>query len=416
MYHDFKLTEDQAEAFENIKIWLDTSDDQFYTLSGYAGSGKTVLMDYIVDYATDKSKPYNERFKTIVTATTNKAVKVLNDLVDHKTFSTIHKLLNIKPKRKGTKEIFEPISWNKSDINEYDLVLIDECSMISEKLLDIIKSHANEDVKILFVGDPAQLQPINESISKCFDYDGDMLTEIVRHDDTLAKQSKKLRNNTEWVNFETLISPPDVEWITLDEIKEVFVGFRDNPDKYRMLCWTNRAVKEWNKKLRVFDYEYIPNDHFKVGDVVIANQPCEVNNEIVMRNSEEAVVDDVNYAEDDLGIRHYVLRVKRVNDLVAYLNVPIKEHEEKLSKKLNNLAKKCREGDENWGKFWYHKKYFHDVRHCYSLTTHKAQGSSFNNVIININDYNLNEDAEERNQLAYVGVTRAIDKVYLYKG
>ena len=43
-----KLTADQEKAKNLIKEWYFNSDDQFFVLSGYAGTGKTFLIDHVV--------------------------------------------------------------------------------------------------------------------------------------------------------------------------------------------------------------------------------------------------------------------------------------------------------------------------------------------------------------------------------
>lgn len=407
MLQEFTLTDDQQKAFDEITEWYFDSEDRYKTLSGYAGTGKTVLIDYIVNYFKKK------RVYMCVTATTNKAVKVLRQKVDYypEEFKTIHKLCNIKPKRRGRKEVFEPVMFDKMDINNYQLVIIDEASMISKKLLGIIQSQADEYVKILFVGDPAQLQPVNETISECFEYNPSMLTKIVRHGDTIAHKSKLFRSTPQYIPFEQAIEEPTISWTNVDFLKEVAKEFREDPDKYRVLAWTNAQVKKWNFKMRVFDYGYIPTHPFNVGDIVFANELCEdpASKRVLMNNSEEAVVTDIEEMTDSLGLEYYMLLLKRDSG-ESYVNVIKEEFEPKLRDFLNEEAK-----EKNWKSFWYTKKYFHNVTHCYAMTTHKSQGSSFGNVILDIKDMNKNRDVEERNQLAYVGLTRAIDRVYLLR-
>lgn len=44
-----------------------------------------------------------------------------------------------------------------------------------------------------------------------------------------------------------------------------------------------------------------------------------------------------------------------------------------------------------------------------------TQGSTYDQVIINIRDLNLNKDDNEREKLLYTAITRAKDLVILYK-
>lgn len=43
-----KLTDDQERAKNLIAEWYVNTDDQIFVLSGYAGTGKTFLIDYVV--------------------------------------------------------------------------------------------------------------------------------------------------------------------------------------------------------------------------------------------------------------------------------------------------------------------------------------------------------------------------------
>src|SRR5690606_10270143 len=47
----------------------------------------------------------------------------------------------------------------------YELIIVDECSMISSEIVSMIMNLNN---KILFSGDPAQLPPVNEQVSDIF--------------------------------------------------------------------------------------------------------------------------------------------------------------------------------------------------------------------------------------------------------
>lgn len=399
------LTDEQATAREEILEWARDSNEMFKTLSGYAGTGKTTLLHFIVQDLRKK------HFNIAVTATTNKAVKVLMDRVESKHFATIHSVLNIKPKKKGTQEIFEPVDYNKSDITEFDLVIIDECSMISRKLLDIIETQITEGgrTKVLFCGDPAQLQPINESLSQCFSFDPSTLTQIVRHGDVIAHKSKLVRDRPHSVPSNELIQEPEISYISMNESKEMFKGWRDNPDYVRLLAWTNDSVARWNRSMRHADWGRKTEHPFTEGDIVIANSPCVVliNNQedIQMFNSEEGTVQDVHEEYD-----HYHLLVKKFGGGFAHVNVMKREFKAEIDKELRGLA-----AAKSWREFWALKKKFHDIRHCYSLTVHKSQGSTFQNVIVDVRDINKNRDVTNRNQLIYVAMTRAADKVRVLK-
>lgn len=412
---DLVLTEDQQACLDEIVEWLKDKnlDSNFKSLVGYAGTGKTTLLDYVVDKAENEL-----RLKTIVTATTNKAVKVLRDKVESSRFSTIHSVLGIKAKQVGTLEIFEPDNYNDSQITDYDFVIIDEASMISSEdknpqvpsLLTIIKSQCEfSKTKVLFCGDSAQLQPINENISKCFDFDPVRLTTIVRHNDGISKVAEKLRNETSIVHMSKLLNPPDIVSSTNSEASQLFKDWRLNPDSYRLLTWRNVSVDRWNRMLRAADYGDHSMDFFIKGDIIIANEPCfkihpDEEEEQLMANSQEAEVLSVKQNE-----KRFKLKARMVDSgKIVTLNIIKKSYEQIFRRSLNALA-----AEKSWKEYWRKRKYFHDIKHCYSMTVHKSQGSTFENIVVDTKDIQFNKDVQNRNQLLYVAITRAANKVYL---
>ena len=61
------------------------------------------------------------------------------------------------------------VEGKRSKISQYDLIIIDESSMISSKLWNLLKQIVvKHNLKIIFVGDNAQLNPVNEEESLIF--------------------------------------------------------------------------------------------------------------------------------------------------------------------------------------------------------------------------------------------------------
>lgn len=415
--HEIIYTEDQQKALQEIEDWLysepEGPEDLYKTLSGYAGTGKTTLLNEIVQNAED-------HFRRVgVTATTNKAVKVLVDRVKASNYSTIHSVLNIKPQQVGTKEIFKPDRYNNSfSLSDYNFIVVDEASMISSvddldpesgdvlfpSLLTLIKEENKGYTKVLFCGDPAQAEPIGEgAISKVFDFSSSTLTEVVRHGDIISSKAKLVRDTDQYVDKNILLHPPEIEQVNKTMIWNEFKGFRENPDRIRMLCYTNDQVDYWNEQLRLADYGE-PTEHpFTPGDVVIANKPCTEGKDIIMMNSEEGIVEAVADRTS-----YYYLTVALYNGTKAKVRVVKKEFKDELSETLAMLA-----GSEQWQKYWKLRKHYHDIKHCYALTTHKSQGSTFDNVVLDWQNLQTVRQTKNRNQLIYVGMTRAAEKVMI---
>lgn len=403
LFYKMTLTNGQRESLEEIKIWLSNrSGDDFFTLMGRAGTGKTTLLDYIVQYAKESL-----RFNIVCTAPTNKAVKVLSDKISHNKFRTIHSLLKIRPKRIKDKEVFVPD--NSDDMKEefFDLIIVDECSMVSEELLKLIrKKIRNKSTKVLFSGDIGQLQPINEEISETFLFPSTELTEIVRHGDVISKSAEKVRCSGEIVEFNQIIHSPIIEWKRLNDVKEAFKNFPDNPDNIRVLCWTNENVRKWNKTLRKVILGYEPKEEFVVGEAIMAREAClNPMEQIILNNSEEGIILSVNEQKEC-----WDLRVRKMYGMDEVdLKVIKEDFIEEFNEILSDLANR-----KEWSEFWLYKKKYHDITHCMAMTVHKSQGSTFNTVVADTPDITKNYDLEERNQLVYVALTRASNNIYLF--
>ena len=222
------FTNDQQIGIKKICEFLYNSDMYTFSLRGFAGTGKSTTVTKLVHYLLLKNYINSVAFS----APTNKASNVLKskfrndipnllknklnsthedisfdeqlDLLAEKghtvEFMTIHKLLNYKNDydHDGNR-IF--VRGKKSNIEKYDLIIIDECSMIPMQVIsnifEDIRAHRYRQLKdnvvkkipkILFVGDPAQLPPVNEKVSIIFaenekDFDLELFTKLVPQDD-----------------------------------------------------------------------------------------------------------------------------------------------------------------------------------------------------------------------------------------
>ncbi|MBO5737578.1 MAG: AAA family ATPase, partial [Clostridia bacterium] len=155
-----KLTEDQERAKNLIAEWYVNTDDQVFVLSGYAGTGKTFLIDYVVR----KVLGLKVGSEAVFVSPTGKAAA---NLVKSGTLAgTVHSLIYIRDEEDfdvdANGEIIqrEDLSFIKKDkIDEkIKLIIIDEASMINETVLQDLLSFK---VKCLFSGDGAQLPPVN---------------------------------------------------------------------------------------------------------------------------------------------------------------------------------------------------------------------------------------------------------------
>lgn len=195
---EVKLTDDQERAKNLIVEWFVNTDDQTFVLSGYAGTGKTFLIDYIVKTQL-KLKIGTE---AVFVSPTGKAAA---NLVKKGTLAgTVHGLIYIRDEENfdvdedgEIVESDELIFVKREKIDEHiKLIIIDESSMINEEILRDLLSYG---VKCLFCGDGAQLPPVNGSCP-LLGHPHFMMQEIVRQaaDNpiiqvaTMARQGKNI--------------------------------------------------------------------------------------------------------------------------------------------------------------------------------------------------------------------------------
>jgi exodeoxyribonuclease V alpha subunit len=116
-------------------------------LTGLPGAGKTHTQRVLVEVAR------RARRRVLLCAPTGKAARRMGDLTGHDAM-TIHRALGYSPMEGGfQRDEDRPLS------SDYDLVIVDEASMLSLELADAL-FRAVGDCHVLLVGDTDQLPPI----------------------------------------------------------------------------------------------------------------------------------------------------------------------------------------------------------------------------------------------------------------
>lgn len=227
---DIALTVSQQRAFDKMKDFVG-SHDRVFILKGFAGTGKTTLMRFLIQELKQQNKTYK------LLASTGRAAKILRDLTgDDDGASTIHSLIyQFKDLNKDMSEqkeinadstgqlflVFDTVNIDENQEGD-TIYIIDEASMVADiedKLItqakfgsgrllkELLDYDLRENSKFIFVGDPCQLPPINENNSpalsieyfkKTFGITAQeaILTEIMRQesDNSLIAVSKEIRS------------------------------------------------------------------------------------------------------------------------------------------------------------------------------------------------------------------------------
>ena len=423
-----QLTHEQQDAAQAFFSFMMTDDAPTFILSGGAGVGKTYLMDYISKVTMKKyldgckilglEPDYDE---VVFTATTNKAAEVLEKTIG-KHVSTIHSYLGLKVK--------EDYSTGKTNLIETDrygfkynkIVFIDECSMIDTALMDLIMK-SFKDSKIVFVGDHAQMAPINEESSPIYDdVDPDnfvFLSQPVRNagSPALVNLCTQLRNTVETGVFNPIMEVPgSIEYLDDSQMQHKLAQvFMDPNHSSRVLCYTNTRVAQFNEHLRAV--RGLPEE-FVVGDVLVVASTYAAGKTVLNVEREVRVVEADNliheggyewaFTKKPLIYRKLkILPLSGPNQFEVEVKVPVNTQVFAAGLKVAAKAKR-------WQEYYALKNGYADLRDRDACTVYKSQGSTYETVFIDIGNIGTSYDPVQVARMLFVGVSRATTKVYLY--
>ncbi|WP_299411524.1 AAA family ATPase [Acaryochloris sp. IP29b_bin.148] len=420
------LTTHQQAALEQLHDFLD-SPERLFVLEGYAGTGKTTLLQAFVSQLQDRG----DRRAIVFSAFTNKATKVLNQMVSSWGLSieclTCCQLLGLRPQidPETGEQDFVPEHNEESSFGKFALVVVDECSMVNRNLWELLQTELSAfhlTTQLLFVGDVAQLPPINEPASPTFLEISNkaQLTEVVRYGSSIGVLAESVRCHLDihqLPTFHTDLNDDKTEGTVVlrqtDWTKQLLRAFtsekgQDDSDYVRALAYTNRRVAHLNQQIRnaIFGadaYRFVP------GERLIAMSPVfRRKDEILMPTSSECWVEDAE-EDDSSGWRVWRLFVVTDANFEAEVTVLHESEQQRFQQELRRLA----EGKQ-WQDFWLLKQQrFANLNYSYALTVHKSQGSTFQNVFVDLPNLMRNRNIRERNQLLYVAVTRAAKRLFI---
>lgn len=408
---DVELNSDQKKSLKDIKRWL-KSGLPYYALRGSAGTGKSTLMGYVRALANPDPRDdnienlgYNFHFS----APTNKASKVLAEALGVQV-KTTYSLLGARMSPNEEKMILS--LGEPPDLGKDPILIVDEAGMVPTILLDLIMKLG---YRCLFVGDPAQLNPVGERISPVWEMTSEhktTLRKVERFDNQLLKVATRIRQCLKTKHWRSPIENDN------DGKEGVFVVSRamferkikalslDDWDNIKVCAWRNKTVEGYNNLIREalgFIDEYEEGDRLLVGAPVLSD-----GGRIIAYTDEEVVVSSVSdrvISIHEADIPVYVFDVNR--SFMLYVpkdKAQYERHKSRLAALASKESGKARAAA--WSRFWEFCGSFHSVRYGYALTSHRAQGSTFNHVFVDQSDILANPTKPEAFRSLYVCATR----------
>lgn len=417
------LNQGQQAAADGILKFL-LGKGQELIISGGGGVGKTTLMDHVIRKVVSQ---YEDALKMLgadptfdgieVCATTNKASDVLTVSTGYPT-KTIHSLLGLTVSTNFKTGETSLTRKRGATPVENKLIIIDECSMIDRQLYHEINA-LTINCKIIYVGDHCQLAPIKETLSPIYNqrFPFFNLTEPMRNSGQPALMAlcSQFRDIVEGkAPFSPIKEVPGViDHVSPQEMQKLMdTTFLEQNDAARILAYTNKRVLSYNdyiRQLRGLPVEYTVGEHLVINNAVtLPGGIIPVETEIEIISMERARPHHIGVAEgEDIHLESHVsvVRHKVMGDLGV--NIPANySHYRELKDYFKN--------QNNWRLFYRLSQTYPDLRPRDASTVHKAQGSTYDIVFVDLTDISTCTNNEQVARMLYVAVSRPRTRLVLF--
>lgn len=389
---DITLTDEQSLALFEIRTWFTNRMAPFWRLKGYAGTGKTAMMKFLIE-----SEDFHTNKSIAVIAFTHVAAGVLRSKGVEQA-STIHSLIYRAEEDASGNFVF--IRRQKNEVKDmYSLIVVDEASMVTKAMREDILSFG---VPVLFVGDAAQLPPVsNDPDDQHFMEDAESsLTEIHRQ----AKDSAIIRLATDirqGKRFGYGKYGPGVWIIREDELEDDLIMATD-----QIIVGKNVTRKLYNKvkrRLNGFKPRNFPSFGEKIMCLENHHQLGIFNGTVIESN------EDNNHLSltDNIGLSHScILPISSMDKSGAHTDskgsMPLKLYFDG-SMDFNTI---------NEERHFMKSQGLIKVDYAEAISCHKSQGSSYEKPVL-IEEFMKSKEFHRR--WMYTGVTRASKKLILVR-
>lgn len=360
--------------------------EPYTVIGGYAGTGKSTLVQYIIDALGLCEED------VVYIAYTGKASLVLRNKGCENAI-TAHRLLYYATEKPDRTYEFKP--KRRLDYN-YKLIVLDECSMLSQEMWELLLSH---HVHVIALGDPGQLPPIDGD-STILNNTHVMLDEVVRQaqDNPIIRLSMDIRAG-KYINYST--EEKECRIIRPEEVTDRLLIGAD-----QILCGKNITRHAINERMRRIKYgeQYTPGP--MNGDKVI----CLHNEWQSLGSNGEPLVNGLVGTIDNIILSNgsKLYSPKMITDFTSDNNglyQGIQMDYKIFTEKETTINK------DNW---WKYKKIqrAYEFDYAYAVTVHKYQGSEAEKIVV-FDEWLKDKDHHSR--WLYTAVTRASKRLVVVK-
>ena len=403
-------------------------------ITGYAGTGKsTALLKQLTTIAG------KDKDDTIVLCPTHKAAhRLLPKIPFGIEIKTIHSLLGWIPAINENAEKIEHIDIvAKTDrkIEEYNTFIIDEGGMMSEEMfmelvakIEDARNFDTDGIKIYVYLDPYQLLPVK---GRQIQLDEEFTTKLTTQH--RAESPDVVALFTKFVEFLEGTNTKDlkidfsanVKKVSTTEAVQLFDITKD-----RLLAYTNEVVGWYNKEISIYNgIQSFVGQHVQLG-----SNPDLVYVEDMIDKSDVVLSDVITwYLDNNMLLQNSNISAKYMElefssllklDGIEFAKVAINGTTKivpvvlgiynaySLTKQIKAAAIK----DKKNYKFIYALNKAYTMDYKFASTVHKAQGSEFDAVFVDVNDIKksiLPNYYDTYARLMYVALSRAKKRVYI---
>jgi ATP-dependent exoDNAse (exonuclease V) alpha subunit len=455
---------EQLEAINSCIDFINKGNsNEYFLIEGKAGTGKTTVIKEVI-------KKYRNK-RIIAGALSHKAKYVIKESVEKDginwvNYSSIAGMLNLQLDLETGifKKVYKS-NPNKDGLDSYDIIIIDEASMVNEETIELLFKEKKKSAKVIFLGDIGQLPPIR---TKSNPYYKDWNEKDLGKNSPVFETTNKVKLLTRvrqgeespilpfadffWENSisdNPIKNPANIKYrnteinkkgalIFINETKELFknllnvfdIAIKNNkPNLIKFVTYKNDTRNLINKYIHA-NFFGANCKTFEKGELIIFNE----NYGDIENSSEFQIIERYNEFTDKRdGLKLYCIDVlldNKLHQLVLLHPDSKKDHDNYVRSKFNtafDIKKQIDKLDKDKSDYiglkntlskqyktelenaWAEKNRFPNIDYAYCLSSHRSQGSTYDIVVVHEQDImNVKPITnKEKSQSIYTAITRA---------
>ena len=457
-----KLNSDQEEAFESIKTIMQHPTANTFVLNGYAGTGKTFLMQYLATWLNE----IDSEFKLL--ASTGRAAAVLRGKTGFEA-KTVHGELYHFSKVNGDDDNIPddaPVDRFGQMTLQFTLripddkvriFIVDEASMLSSEFMDNTSfatfgsgmlltdffEYAGRN-KIIFVGDPCQLPPVGQNFSPALDLDwlkenkrlavSYTLQKIERtnSDNDILKLAHRIRDLSQEAQTEKFSRLParKLDNVILAEsedslLNKYIVQYKETGINSALaIARSNKMVHKINREVRLNLHGEIDLP-LQIGEVLLVTQN---NYAAPLTNGDFVTITEIGEVYNKANLHFQKVKVKTVlsekeYELLLSLDILYGDSSNFTREQSKNLmvdfsrrvrSEKIKANSDKYKKAMMEDEYLNCLKatYGYAVTCHKSQGGEWDNIYLFLDKGMYAMKYEELHRWWYTAITRTRNRIY----